>query len=120
MFHFFNGHTCGEASCRGHSQFHVRVLIHGNDGRLPVLGRPLHHCIIFPTAEVQAHADVVLVGAVSSIGVYTDAERVALWVEEAFAFNWGAGGSGCEEVVEVVDLPHSTGTSSLSKSDVIN
>lgn len=78
MSHFFSGHTCGEASCRGHPQFYIRILIHGNNGRLPVFGWPLHHCVIFPTAEVQGHADIIFVGTVSSIGVNTDAKRVAL------------------------------------------
>lgn len=108
------GPTCGEASRRRHPQFYIGVLVHGSNGRLSVFGWPLHHCIIFATAEVHGQANIVWVDTVSSIWINTDSERVALRVVEAFAFNRAAKRSGGEKAGEVVDLPHSTGANSLS------
>ena len=112
--------TCGEASCRRHPQSYIRVLVHSNDGRLSVFGWPLHHCIIFPAAQEEGHANIVWVGTVFSTGVNIDAEWVALRVVEAIAFHRGAKRGGGENVGELMDLPDSTGANGLSKSDVID
>lgn len=112
--------TCGETSCRGHSQFCIRVLVHGNNGKLPVFSWPLHHSVIFTAAEVHCNANIVWVVIASSIWIYTDAKRVALWVEEASTFDWAVPCSGVKNICEVWDPPDSAGASAFRQSDVID
>lgn len=95
-------------------------MVHGNNGNLAVFHRPFHDGVVFSAAEVHGHAGIVWIIRVSSIRVNADAERVALGVDEALAFNGAASRSGGEKAGEIVDLPDSDGANGLSQGDVID
>lgn len=112
--------TCCKASCRGHPQLYIWVLVHGNNGHLSVFHWPFHDGIVFPAAEVHGHADVVGIFRVSSIWIDADAEGVALGADKAFTFDGAATRSGGENAGEIADLPNSDGANGLREGDIIN
>lgn len=94
-------------------------MVHGDNGHLSVFHWPFQDSIVFPAAEVHGHADIVWIIKVSSIWIDTYAERVALRVDKAFAFDGAASRGGGEKTSKIVDLPNGDGANGLSESDVI-
>merc|ERR1712168_222952 len=109
-----------EASGSRHPLLDIWILVHGCDGHLPVLHRPLQHGIIWSAAEVKGHGNVVTVSNFSSIRVNADPKTVTFRVVGAIAANFFTGGRSGEQAREVLDLPDAVGTNGLCECDVID